>query len=181
VFCLRETQNGVGNAESLWLEREPTVSEIKAELDTHFPFKGMDEIVFCGYGEPMERADVVIEVSRYIKNIFVSKNMPPLPVRINTNGLVHLIYPDFDVSQLATIDTVSISLNADDAAEYLRVARPRFGEPSFDALLRFARDTRRYTSVIFSVVEGTMSAKRLENCMRIASEMMVGFRLRLRE
>jgi len=180
VFCLRETQNGVGDAASLWLEREPSVDEIKAALDAYH-FEGINEIVFCGYGEPMERANVVIEISRYIKDIFREKNKPALPVRINTNGLVYLICSGFDVSLLGLVDTVSISLNADDAAEYLRVARPRFGEPSFDALLRFARDAKDYTSVVFSVVEGTMSPERLENCICIANEIGVSFRLRPRE
>jgi len=181
VFCLRETQSGVGDAASLWLEREPSVDEIKAALDA-YNFDGINEIVFCGYGEPMERAGVVIEISRYVKSsAFLEKNKPALPVRINTNGLVLLLWPDFDVGQLAVVDTVSISLNADDAAEYSRVARPKFGEVSFDALLKFAREASAYTHVVFSVVEGTMSDERLSNCMRIADELSVGFRLRPRE
>ena len=181
VFCLRETQSGVGDAASLWLEREPSVDEIKAALDA-YNFDGINEIVFCGYGEPMERAGVVIEISRYVKSsAFLEKNKPALPVRINTNGLVLLLWPDFDVGQLAVVDTVSISLNADDAAEYNRVSRPKFGESSFGELLRFAREARAVTHVVFSVVEGTMSDERLENCMRIADEMGVGFRLRPRE
>ena len=182
VFCLRGTQQGVGDAESLWLEREPSIDEIKKALDTSYSFDDIDEIVFCGYGEPMERADDVIEICRYIKSdIFAQKNKPALPVRINTNGLVLLMHPGFDVSRLADVDTVSISLNADDDAEYLRVARPRFGAGSFDALLTFAREARAYTSVVFSVVEGTMSRERMENCRRIASEMGVVFRVRAME
>ena len=178
IFCLREKQDGVGDAASLWLEREPTPEEIKAALDACYPFEDMKEIVFCGYGEPMERADIVIEISHYIKNMFTQKNKPALPVRINTNGLVMLINPGFDISRLAIVDTVSISLNTDDAAEYMRVARPRFGEGSYEAMLSFAREANAYTTVIFTVVEGTMDPARLENCMRIAREMGVGFRLR---
>jgi len=181
VFCLRETQSGVGDAASLWLEREPEPEEIKAALNACYPFDGMDEIVFCGYGEPMARADVVVEICQYVKDIFAKNGRAALPIRINTNGLVYLMCPGFDASTLAAVDTVSISLNADDPAEYLRVARPRFGEQSFDALLDFARDAREYTDVVFSVVEGTMSDQRLENCMRIAQELGVSFRLRPRE
>jgi len=181
VFCLRETQEGVGDAASLWLEREPSLDEIKAALSACHPFAGIDEIVFCGYGEPMERANVVIEISQYVKSTLTANGKPAPPVRINTNGLGYLICPGFDVSTLAAVDTVSISLNADDAKEYQRVARSKFGEQSFDALLNFARDARDYTSVVFSVVEGTMSQERLDNCMRIAGEMGVGFRLRARE
>jgi len=182
VFCLRETQGGVGDADNLWLEKEPTLDEIKVALDCCHPFNGINEIVFCGYGEPMERANVVVEISRYLKSCaFANKNKPALPVRINTNGLVYLICPEFDISSLAVVDTVSISLNADDEAEYQRLARPRFGAPSFNALLSFAMDARAYTSVVFSVVEGTMSPQRLENCKRIAKEIGVSFRLRPRE
>ena len=177
VFCLRETQSGVGDAASLWLEREPSIDEIKSTLDA-YPFEGINEIVFCGYGEPMERADVVLEVSRYIKlELFAQKNKPAPPVRINTNGLAYLMSPGFDVSRLAVVDTVSISLNADDSAEYMRVARPRFGVQSYDALLNFAKESSAYTNVVFTVVEG-MSQERLENCMRIADDLGVSFRLR---
>jgi len=91
------------------------------------------------------------------------------------------MYPGFDVSDLTIVDTVSVSLNADDTAEYLRVARPRYGVPSFEALLNFAWEARVYTNVVFSVVEGTLSPERLENCKRIAQEMGVEFRLRPKE
>jgi len=178
VFCLRNTQSGVGDASSLWLEREPSLDEIMAALDASCPFDGIDEIVFCGYGEPMERADVVIEISNYIKTNLSSINKPALPVRINTNGLVFLMHPGFDVSQLAIVDTVSISLNADDSALYQQMSRPRFGEPSFDALLSFAREAKAFTSVVLSVVEGTISPERLDNCRCIASEMGVALRVR---
>ena len=50
-FCLRTHGDGVGDASSLWLEREPTREEIWADLQkrdlTQYP-----ELIFCGYGEP---------------------------------------------------------------------------------------------------------------------------------
>jgi len=207
VFCIRNNTDGVGDAASLWLEREPTLEEIKAALiaslsnrdDTHdnaslphdtltmgtassgvsYPSHDIDEIVFCGYGEPMLRADVVIEVAQYIKDNFSSfYRKPAPPVRINTNGLAFLMCPGFDVSRLSVVDTVSISLNADDAEEYQRLARPRYGVGAFDSLLDFAREASAYTSVVFSVVEGTLSAERMENCWRIAGEMGIPLRVR---
>ena len=177
VFCIRNSTDSVGDAASLWLEREPGLEEIKAAVDAR-SFNGIDEIVFCGYGEPMERADDVIAISQYIKS---SSSYEKPALRINTNGLVFLMHPGFDVSRLAVVDCVSISLNADDSAEYQRLARPRFGAEAFDSLLSFARQAKAYTTVIFSVVDGTLSVERLENCRRIADEMGVELRVRGRD
>ena len=177
VFCIRNSIDGVGDAASLWLEREPSLEEIKAALDAR-SFDGIDEIVFCGYGEPMERADDVIAISQYV----ISSSLYEKPaLRINTNGLVFLMHPEFDVSRLAIVDCISISLNADDPAEYQRLARPRFGAAAFGSLMDFARQAKAYTTVVFSVVGGTLSTDRLENCRRIASEMGVELRVRGRE
>jgi len=176
VFCLRNTQDGVGDASSLWLEREPSLDEIILALTKAIPANpDIDEIVFCGYGEPMMRADIVIEVSQFIK---ASLNEKPVPLRLNTNGLAFLMHPGFDVESLAVIDTVSISLNADDAVEYERLARPVYGAVAFESLLSFARQARDYTHVVFSVVEGTINAQRIANCQRIADEMGVTLSVR---
>ena len=69
-----------------------------------------DELVFCGFGEPTERIDVLLKVARYFKETYHK------PIRINTNGLGNLvngrdIAPDFK----GLIDTISISLNTPNA------------------------------------------------------------------
>jgi len=138
----------------------------------------VDEIVFCGYGEPMIRADVVIAVTEYIRNLASLYEKPALLVRVNTNGLVFLMHPGFDVKTLSIVDTVSISLNADDAKEYARVARPVYGEEAFGALLDFVQAAKAYTKVVLSVVEGTLSDARLANCKKIAEGLDVPLRLR---
>ncbi|MCL2216296.1 MAG: TatD family nuclease-associated radical SAM protein [Defluviitaleaceae bacterium] len=171
IFCIRGLTDSVGDAESLWLEREPSMEEIKVALDRRTDLAEIDEIVFCGYGEPMERAEDVIEIAQYMKKKSTS------PVRLNTNGLVQLINPEFDIAKLAVMDEVSISLNADDAEEYDRITRPRFGAASYDEMLEFAKAAKAYTSVIFTVVD-TLSPKRIENCRRIAQELGVPLRVR---
>ena len=180
IFCLRSHTDSVGDAPSLWLEREPTLDEIITALDARLRSDSHpDEIVFCGFGEPMERADIVIAVSEYIKqNYFSLYGKPAPPVRLNTNGLVFLMQPGFDVRRLSVVDLVSISLNADDPAEYLRLNRPRYGEGSFESLLDFARAAKEHTSVVFSVLDGMLSPERLENCKRIAREIGVPLRIR---
>ena len=105
TFCLRQTRDHMDESGSLWLEREPSVEEIKAEFQK-FDMSKYAEVVFCGFGEPTERIDVIVEVADFIKKTY---NMP---TRINTNGLGNLVNGK-DITPLlkGLIDTVSISLN----------------------------------------------------------------------
>ena len=147
------------------------MDEIKADFNKREDLAEVTGIVFCGYGEPMERADDVIEITRYIKE------KTNLPVRINTNGLVRLINPDFDIKKLAIVDSISISLNADDAEEYNRVTRPRFGASAYGELLEFAKAAKAYTIVAFSVMD-VLSPERIKNCQSIARELNTTLRVR---
>jgi len=179
TFCIRNLTSSVGDADSLWLEREPSAEEIKIALEAALQEKDADEIVFCGYGEPMERADVVMEICKHIKTNFSSLyEKPALPVRINTNGLAFLMQPGFDISQLSLVDTVSISLNADDNEEYQKLSRPRYGENAYPSLLEFARQAKGYTNVVFSILEKTLSDEQVANCRRIAEDMGIPLRIR---
>jgi TatD family-associated radical SAM protein len=170
TFCIRKGGDGVGSADSLWLEREPDFGEVKAAFGA-VDLAGMNEIVFCGYGEPMERADLVIEACELIKS------RCELPVRLNTNGLVRLLEPGFDVAKLGAFDSVSVSLNAADEAEYLCVTQPRFGAGSFRAMLDFARDAKAYTDVMFTVVD-VIGAEQIEKCRVLARDMNIPLRIR---
>jgi TatD family-associated radical SAM protein len=170
IFCLRGSGKGVGSAESLWLEREPDLDEIKAAFD-NVNLSGLDEIVFCGYGEPMERAAVVMAVCEYIK---ANCN---LPVRLNTNGLVMLIEPAFKLKRLEIFDSISISLNAADESEYLRVTKPRFGAQAYPAMLAFAFEAKKYTEVVFTVVN-VIGQEQVMKCRELAESMGIPLRIR---
>ena len=67
TFCLRHNGEGVYGSDSLWLDREPTVQEVCDSIDT-WDLSKYNEIVFCGYGEPMERLYDLLEVAKYIKS-----------------------------------------------------------------------------------------------------------------
>ena len=132
TFCVRGLSDSVGEAESLWLSREPTYEEVIAAFDG-FDMSQFNEVVFCGFGEPTEAWDTLMHVARYVKDVCCS-------TRVNTNGLGSLICgrdiaPEFE----GIIDTVSISLNAPDAKTYQKIVRSSFGEKSFDAVIDFAR------------------------------------------
>ena len=173
TFCLRHNKDHVFDADSLWLEREPNVKEVCDSLDT-WDLSKYDEIVFCGYGEPTERLDDLLEVAKYIR----AKSS--LKIRINTNGLADLIYGQSTAPMLeGLIDVVSISLNATDKQEYLKVVRPKFGIDSYDAMLKFAKDCTRYVpSVIMTVVDVVTSKEEQELCRKICQS--IGATLRIR-
>ena len=135
VFCIRKNGDSVADNDSLWLEHEPSYEEIIKAFDD-FDKTGLHELVFCGYGEPMERADVLLEVAKYVKQTTDMK------IRINTNGLGNLINNRDDVAKLIApyVDSVSISLNASNKETYQEICRSKYGEAAFDAMLKFTKD-----------------------------------------
>jgi len=128
-FCIRGTENGVGY--NLWLDREPTAEEVIEAIGDP---TGFQEVVFCGYGEPLVRPEVVIAVSRWLKENRARK------VRVNTNGLADLFLGYDILPELrGLIDEISISLNSTDAEGYLKLTRSKFGLEAFEAVLDFAK------------------------------------------
>lgn len=172
VFCIRKETDHVGNSDSLWLDHEPTVEEVKEEFKK-FNLEKYDEIVFCGYGEPLVRINEVIEIAKYIRSI------SDLKIRINTNGLSDLIHNKKTAMLLKNnIDSVSISLNAPNKTRYNEVTRPKFGEKSFDALLDFALDCKKYVEEVnFSVVD-EISNEEIEESQKLADKMNIVLRVR---
>lgn len=174
TFCVRTKHDNVNGQDDLWLEREPTVAEIKQDFMQRDLSK-YDQIVFCGYGEPTERFDDLIEVAKWLKSI-----NPDMPIRINTNGQANLICGrDVTPEMKGVIDTLSISLNAPRADEYQALCRSRYGEDAFDALQEFASLAKKYVdNVVFSVVDKTMPEEDIEACRKIAENCGVNFRVR---
>lgn len=173
TFCLRQQGPGVYGSEPLWLDREPTVQEVCDNLDT-WDLTQYQEVVFCGYGEPTERLYDLLEVAKYIK----SKSN--IKIRINTNGLADLIWKESTAPKLkGLIDTVSVSLNATNKEDYLKVVRPKFGIESYDAMLKFTKDCTQYVpSVVMTVVDVVTSKQEQEVCRQICQS--VGAALRVR-
>ena len=173
TFCLRQEKDHVGNSNSLWLDREPTVDEVKAEFEKYDLGK-YKEIVFCGYGEPTERLYDIFELCDWLK----SRNCPP--IRINTNGMADLIHghstaPEFQ----GRIDVVSISLNMPDKERFYELTRCKFGIDSFDAMLKFAGEVKNYVGkVVLTTVETTITKEEEERCAAICSELGVNYRIR---
>lgn len=173
TFCLRQTKETMDiENHTLWLEREPSVEEIIKEFD-QFNMKEYNEVVFCGYGEPTERMDVIAEVAAYIKEHFGN------PIRINTNGLGNLIWEKDITPWFEHIDTVSISLNTPDAEKYNALVRPKFGLQSFQAMLDFAKGVKPYVSnVVLTTVDTTLSKEEEAQCQSICDAIGATYRIR---
>lgn len=173
TFCVRNKHDTVNGKDNLWLDREPTIDEIKTNFKRR-DLSEYDAVVFCGYGEPMMRADVVIEIAKWLK-----KNHPDIKIRINTNGQANMIYKKDITPQLeGIIDCVSISLNAENAEKYQKLCKSEFGEEAYTGLLEFARLAKRHVpEVVLSVVD-IMKPEEIEQCRKIAEDCGVTFRVR---
>ncbi len=174
-FCLRQHGPGVYGSDSLWLEREPTVQEVVDALG-QWDLERFPEVVFCGYGEPTERLDALLEVGSWLK-----AHHPSLPIRVNTNGLADLIAGRPTAASLAGIvDRLSISLNSADAKEYLELCRPRFGEAAYPAMLHFAQEASNYVPEVVMTIVGAPVTSEAEQsaCRELCGRL--GLRLRIR-
>lgn len=173
TFCLRQTRDEMNHSGSLWLEREPGVEEVKAEF-AKFDMDKYKEVVFCGFGEPTERLEDLLEVAAYVKEKFKK------PVRINTNGLSDLIWQKNTAPMYeGLVDTISISLNTPNKERYYELTRSKFGIDSFDAMLAFAGNVSKYVpNVVLSTVDTTLTKEEEAQCREICSRLGVTYRIR---
>lgn len=173
-FCIRDMVGALGDADSLWLRREPTLDEIK-ELLREWDLNQFYELVFCGYGEPTERLSDLLETARLAKEL-----CPGIKIRINTNGLSDLINKRDTTEYLrGIIDAVSVSLNAKGPEEYLALCHPRFGIQAFDAIIDYTRRVKEVVpDVTMSIVGGTIPRQDEGPCRNIAESLGVKFRIR---
>ena len=173
-FCLRRTTERVGASDSLWLKEEPDLDTVKAEFLKKGDISGYNEIVFCGFGEPTERLDLLLEVADFVKSTYKK------PVRLNTNGLGDLINGRPVAPELrGRVDTVSISLNTPDRDAYLALVRPKFGEESFDAMLAFAAACVKYVPrVVLTTVATTLTGEQEAECAEICRRIGAEYRIR---
>lgn len=171
-FCIRFTPSGVDQID-LWLEHEPSVDEIINALKDA-GFTSYKEVIFCGFGEPLMRADAVLEVCRFIKA--QDKN---IKTRINTNGHGNKIAGrDITPDMKGLVDTLSISLNAENAKKYNEICVCDYGEEGFYDMLDFAKAAKDHVpNVVLSIVD-VIGKDEIEECRKIAEKIGVTFRVR---
>lgn len=176
VFCLRcNGHKGSIYADDLWLEHEPGREEALADF-LRRDLASYREIVFCGFGEPMYRTDDILWLVDELKERVSA--LPP--VRINTNGHANLINGRDVCPELkGRIDTLSISLNANNAADYVALCHPIQGEAAYQAMLDFAKEAKAYVPhVVLTVVDKGTDPAVIEESRRIAQSLGVKLRVR---
>ena len=168
TFCIRNEHNGIGG-HNLKLDKEPEAADIIEELEKR---DKVDRVVFCGLGEPTMRFGVLLQTARYLKTRGAH-------VRINTNGQGSA-YAGYDIAQKMSglVDTVSISLNASNAADYQESCRSRYREQAYTYLLEFAKSCiAAGIETVLSVVD-IIGEEEVEKCRRIVQEIGAKFRVR---
>ncbi|HKJ76790.1 MAG TPA: TatD family nuclease-associated radical SAM protein [Gammaproteobacteria bacterium] len=169
AFCPKFNGTWVVQDYDLRLYQEPSVEEILAAAGDPADY---NEYVFCGLGEPTLRLEVLLEVARRLK-------AQGAQIRINTDGLANLVHGrDVTPEMEGLVDSLSVSLNAQDEFTYNRHCRPKQGG-AFDAVLDFLRRAREHVpEVTVTAIDG-LEGVDIAACERIAQEIGVGFRRRV--
>jgi TatD DNase family protein len=166
-FCAK-FDNFTVKGHNLLLDGEPSFEEIMAAVGQP---QGIDEVVFCGYGEPLIRLDLVKQVASELKK-------RGYRIRINTDGQANLVHGRNILTELAgLVDSLSVSLNAPDAGTYDHICNTPFGEAGFEAVCTFIREAQQHIpQVVASAV--TVPGIDIDACRRLAESLGAEFRVR---
>jgi TatD DNase family protein len=165
-FCVKFHTDYV-KGHMLRLDHEPSEDEIKKAIGNPAEY---GEVVFCGYGEPLQRLDVVKHIAQWIKKKGGT-------VRVNTNGHANLIHKKNIVPELkGLVDRISVSMDAHDEATYNRMCRPLY-ENAFRAVIDFIRLAKEIIPEV-QITVVNLEEVNIAQCKRIAEQLGVAFRIR---
>ncbi len=136
--------------------------------------RSWDEVVFCGFGEPTERLDVLLEVTRWIRQHYGR----PIRFRVNTNGHAYIINQGRNVAvelKAAGVDKVSVSLNAGDMETYSEICKPNF-EDAYEVVIDFIKKAKLVLEVEATAVR--IPEVDIVKPQAIAESLGVRFRIR---
>lgn len=174
LFCIRSLKNDVAGSDMRLKSEDITPEDVITQLD-EFKDKLSNGVIFCGYGEPTIKLDVLTEVAKYIKT-----NYPNVKIRVNTNGHGNAIHKrDITLELKGLVDEFSISLNAQNETLYNKLSQPKVKD-AYNAVKEFAQAARAAgIATTMSVVTGyeNYDVDILE-CEKIAVEHGAKFRRR---
>lgn len=176
-FCVRNAGTGLGDGE-LWGGPEPSADELRAAIDARGGPSAYREFIWCGFGEPTLRLDLIMSLGPHLQRAGAR-------VRLDTNGHGNLIHGRKIIPDLtASIDDISISLNAATAGRYVALCRPDLAphtaERIWAALLDFIRAAAdAFDRAQVSVVGSVLTAEEIEACEHLARSLgITRFRVR---
>lgn len=169
VFCVRNTSDFINNHYlrlSHKLNYDEIINALPRNLDKY------EEIVFCGFGEPTIRLDILTRVAHFLKENGAKR------IRLDTNGTANLYNKRDVIPELAeNIDTVSISLNAHNRMVYNKICKPLLGDGTYSAVLAFIGQSKKhFKNVVVTALD--LPEVDIEKCKEIAEKSNVDFRVR---
>lgn len=172
-FCIRNFHTGVGGF-NLKLPEEPTAERVMADLEEVSFTRKWTEAIFCGFGEPTERLDCLLDVARWLRRRYGK----PFSIRVNTNGHGYVLNPRRQVARelkTAGVNRVSVSLNAQNESVYNEICRPKL-KNAHAACLEFINLAKlELETEITAVAIPEVNIQEVEN---LAQELSVKFRVR---
>jgi len=167
-FCVRNKTAFV-KGHNLKLDREPSADEVIRYVGDPKRYR---EIVFCGYGEPLMRLDMVKKVAMEL-NAKGARS-----IRVVTNGQGDIINSRPVAPELAgLIDRISISLNTDNEDRYNKACRPKFGAGTYGRILDFIASCVK-NNIVTEVTCLDLEEVDIRRCEEIAASLGAKFRLR---
>ena len=154
----------------LRLSEEPTEVELFNAIGPN-P-EQYDEVVFCGYGEPLIRLDLVRSIGLRLKKMGCK-------IRIDTDGLANLFHGRNVLPDLKFVDTISVSLNAPDSKSYQELIKTPFKDNAYPAILFFLREAKKHISKVVATAVSVPGVD-MEACRRVAEDDL-GVLFRVRE
>jgi TatD DNase family protein len=179
AFCVRYRTQGLGGA-ILWGGEEPDFRKLQAAVRPYGALEQFHEFIWCGYGEPTFRLDLIKEAAPWLRSRGAK-------IRIDTNGHACLIHGRDVLAELAqAADEVSVSLNAPDCRRYLELCRPDLDSLSgpgggavppdllWEALLDFlSRSPLYFENAQASVVGSALTTEEIERSRSLARSLGV--------
>ena len=175
IFCIRSLKDDVCG-KNLWLKDEnissnDVIEQLKPLL------KGEKEVIFCGYGEPTLKLDILKEVAKFVKD-----NYKDVKIRLNTNGHANFIYKrDITPELVGLIDEISVSLNSATEGQYKELTQPNL---ACETPLKEVKDFIKKSvdsgiPTVASVVKGYKNFEiDIEKCEKISKDLGATFRVR---
>lgn len=169
---MRTKEKGLGENIDLWMEADPLAEDIIEDIRKFNP-ENYDEVVFCGYGEPLMKTEEFFTAARFIKENYNVR------IRVNTNGHANVCAKRDITPELAeVVGAVSISLNEMNARLYNELCECCFGERGFDEMIDFTKKCIAHGIDVTMSVVNAIPKDHIEECRKIAEGLGARFRVR---
>lgn len=173
IFCLRNQKDDVCGSK-MWHDDDYSLEDIIEQFESYKPTP--KQVVFCGYGEPFLRKEMMKAFAQYLK-----QNYPDIKIRVNTNGHANAIYKTNVIDEFkGLLDEISVSLNSDDSYEYDEICNPRI-KNAYEGVKEFIKCcVKAGIKTTASIVTGFDKKHNINvtACEKIAHELGAEFRNR---